>query len=633
MILPLEKLWKFKILFLHAIIISACSTNTSDTITERVGYEYEEIDSLVSYAWKSIKSQEYHGAIKALDKSISLSNGLNDTLGLSNSLSNYGALFYYQGILDSSLVYYRLALKLDREIGDSSRLVRRLKNIGISLRSKGSYNESLSYYLQALKIAEEINSIIEIASLSNAIGNLYNEIDEPERAKPYLNKALNFWTEGVDSVRMAVALNNLGNSYFGTNQFGKALANYQWALKIKKVVSSQKSLAHTYTNLGELFLVFGSLERSEFYLQKSLNIREKIDDQKGIALVLNNLGKLRWYQNQRDEAWSCLNRSRDLSIEKEYSDMLLENYKLRKEFCFDQGDYAEAYLSSVKYDSLNNIDFQINKIEALRLQSDFDLANLEKEKKISDQKLVISGERNSRQKLLLYTSLLIIVLVFIILILLFRSRKTVRIKNEILNERNLLIKTQKDDISHRLQNSLGRVRFLLREVGEKIEDDYVIHQLKRGENMVMALSTLEDFLQGSEENSKIELRPYIEKLANHVISSFSTLNKPIAIEFKLDQVSLPSEQIVPLSLIISEILTNAMKYSFEKVEQPLIAIRANVNNQMLTLTIKDNGIGFDLKTNSEGQGLILIRKFADYLKADLQTNNQSGLEYILIFSI
>jgi two-component sensor histidine kinase len=96
-----------------------------------------------------------------------------------------------------------------------------------------------------------------------------------------------------------------------------------------------------------------------------------------------------------------------------------------------------------------------------------------------------------------------------------------------------------------------------------------------------------------------------------------------------------SDQAVPLSLIVTEAVSNALKYAFPHGRTGHVLVRLTSEGEMVTLVVEDDGVGMPPGiTESEhgvrdGIGITLIRGFARQLAADLTVQEEAGTRYTL----
>jgi two-component sensor histidine kinase len=92
---------------------------------------------------------------------------------------------------------------------------------------------------------------------------------------------------------------------------------------------------------------------------------------------------------------------------------------------------------------------------------------------------------------------------------------------------------------------------------------------------------------------------------------------------------------VPISLIVSEIVTNCLKHAFPERAEGTIAISLNrVGKSLYALTVSDDGCGM-LKTNTnnnqEGLGRGIIDGLARQLQAEISFEHGSGTTVRMVF--
>ena len=85
-------------------------------------------------------------------------------------------------------------------------------------------------------------------------------------------------------------------------------------------------------------------------------------------------------------------------------------------------------------------------------------------------------------------------------------------------------------------------------------------------------------------------------------------------------VNLPAENCYQLYLFCKEAINNAVKYS----EAGLVALTIKENDNLLDITICDDGKGFDAQTIKRGNGLNNMHKRANELGADFSIQSKTG---------
>jgi two-component sensor histidine kinase len=102
------------------------------------------------------------------------------------------------------------------------------------------------------------------------------------------------------------------------------------------------------------------------------------------------------------------------------------------------------------------------------------------------------------------------------------------------------------------------------------------------------------------------------------------------------EVELDVSYVIPLGLIITEAIVNAVKYAFPGARAGEITVMLKTEeNNVLHLIVKDNGVGvseeLDLNQN-QSMGVSLIRTFSTQIEATFAFINKEGLTLSIIFT-
>jgi len=89
----------------------------------------------------------------------------------------------------------------------------------------------------------------------------------------------------------------------------------------------------------------------------------------------------------------------------------------------------------------------------------------------------------------------------------------------------------------------------------------------------------------------LNLRDYIEQLANWVANGHG--RGGIRVQIECDEAYVPSQQLIPLTLALNEIVVNAFTHAFAGRRTGEIPIRRGRRPEGLRATVADDGIGME----------------------------------------
>ncbi|MDP4266882.1 MAG: PAS domain S-box protein [Bacteroidota bacterium] len=203
--------------------------------------------------------------------------------------------------------------------------------------------------------------------------------------------------------------------------------------------------------------------------------------------------------------------------------------------------------------------------------------------------------------------------------------------NNSLEEKKVLLK----EIYHRVKNNLQVISALLNLQSNYIKDDLSKTIFKECQNRVMSMSMVHEMLYRSSNLSRIDYKEYIRDLISNLTITYNTNPDIIKIYQNIEEISLNIDTSIPLGLIITELVSNCLKYAFpdnRKGEIKIDLIKDPDNYWILS--IKDNGIGLprDLEINKTNSlGLRLVVSLTNQIEGSLDITNNDGTEFNIKF--
>jgi len=203
------------------------------------------------------------------------------------------------------------------------------------------------------------------------------------------------------------------------------------------------------------------------------------------------------------------------------------------------------------------------------------------------------------------------------------KEKTIDLKLS-LDEKTLLLQ----ELNHRVKNNMQMIVSLIRLQTNDIEDENVQSLFLTTQNRLNAMSQLHELLYKKDDISYINAYEYFNTLIEGLQETYT---EDINITYKIDT-DLQTEQAISCGIILNELVTNSLKHAF-KNNIGRINIFLSKYNDIYSLVIKDNGIGYDQEKISKSFGLILVSTLVESkLQGTIVTNTQNGVETKIIWS-
>jgi two-component sensor histidine kinase len=190
------------------------------------------------------------------------------------------------------------------------------------------------------------------------------------------------------------------------------------------------------------------------------------------------------------------------------------------------------------------------------------------------------------------------------------------------------------EIHHRVKNNLQIVASLLNLQASRIRVPEAKAEFQAARDRVRALATLHRHLYADGELRSINMRSFLMELAGQLFQAMGEREGDrIALTVDAPELQMSSDQAVPLSLIVTEAVSNAIKYAFPGGRRGSIAVHLVADAETAHLVIEDDGIGIPAGQGDsesgprDGLGIQLIRGFARQLGATLTVQEGNGTRY------
>ncbi|QQP90112.1 PAS domain-containing protein [Skermanella sp. TT6] len=187
------------------------------------------------------------------------------------------------------------------------------------------------------------------------------------------------------------------------------------------------------------------------------------------------------------------------------------------------------------------------------------------------------------------------------------------------------------EVNHRVKNSLQLVNSLLGMQGRQFADPETRRRFEEAAGRVRAISHLHERLYRGTDVERVDFDVYLRALCDDL----GATAPEFAIRVEADPVLLPTDGAVPLGLIVTELVTNAIKHSNPSEGRRLIEVRFGaLPGGDLELAVRDHGAGlppgFTPDQTGGSLGMRVIKGLSLQLQASLRTEDaRPGARWIL----
>ncbi|MCK8786495.1 sensor histidine kinase [Roseomonas sp. NAR14] len=201
-----------------------------------------------------------------------------------------------------------------------------------------------------------------------------------------------------------------------------------------------------------------------------------------------------------------------------------------------------------------------------------------------------------------------------------------------LEQRDLLLA----EIHHRVKNNLQVVSSLLNLQSQRIREPGARKEFEAARDRVRALATLHRHLYAHHDHETIDLRAFLEELTDQLFQAMGERpDERVSLRIAAPALRISSDQAVPLALVITEAVSNALKFAFPNGRRGTLSVTLTTADDKARLCIRDDGIGVPPAemTQKRGLGGQLVRGLARQLGGTLSVESDAGTTVRLDFPL
>ncbi|WP_333829302.1 sensor histidine kinase [Pararhodobacter sp.] len=182
-----------------------------------------------------------------------------------------------------------------------------------------------------------------------------------------------------------------------------------------------------------------------------------------------------------------------------------------------------------------------------------------------------------------------------------------------LAEKTVLLK----EIHHRVKNNLQLIASILNLQMRQVRDPSARRVLQSVQDRVIGLATIHRSLYQSERLSELRADQLMDEITRQLLALGAAPGSGISVHTRFEPLMLAPDRLVPLSLLLSEGVTNALKYigSPEDGGAPWLEITLTLNDDEVTLNVTNSLSAAAVEPDPDAPDFDSTRLGADLIEA------------------
>ena len=602
---------KSKLLFLFMILFLGKNTNAEnvDTLFKRAQYfEKTNVDSAKVY-YSKILGAEY------------LSEKMPDVYA--KSLRKFAVLNAEINDDNLNVVYCKQAISIFKKI-------KNYKEVGITYNSianiyqvKGFFDLAISNYQKAAAIFDSIQFYKGLTICYSNIASIYNNTEQFKNALEYNLLAFRTALHTNDTFSLGMIANDVSIAFTKNNLIDSAKQYASLALKNGQLLQNNFVIGYSYKAQFEYYKAQKKWNEANQSAQNSINYILKTNSDYDACLAYCNLAESAVNTGKNNEAERSIVEAESLAKTINSFQLYKRVYSLHKLISEKNGDYKNAFQYAQLYQQYSDSVFFEKRNNTLNeLETQYQTAK--KEAKIAQQKIEIQQQeiktKQARTRLFIALFFVLILLLSAIGLYFYLQQRQKLLQNKIITieQQKKLELTQaiidgeemeRIRLAKELHDGIGGLMSMIKLQFTNFKKSHT--EIQENPEYNDALSLLNTASQDIRKISHALMPSALERLglidATEQFCTQMQQSANIEIDFQHYNLEtrLPQKMELLIYRMIQELLNNIIKYASAKE----VLVQLSKNEKNISLTVEDDGIGFDISTikNKDGIGLMSMQ--------------------------
>ncbi len=205
-----------------------------------------------------------------------------------------------------------------------------------------------------------------------------------------------------------------------------------------------------------------------------------------------------------------------------------------------------------------------------------------------------------------------------------RKRASEELK-ALVEEKQVLLR----ELYHRTKNNMQVICSMMALRSLNTSNEEMKRILQELENRIHSMALVHQKLYQSQNLSRIDLKDYIEDLMDYLHSSYGEKAEKINFSVHAQMAPVLIDTAIPCGMLITELVSNAMKYAFPGGQSGAITVSVNALPDTIEIIVADNGFGvspgFNFRTDASMGLNIVINVVEQQLRGSIDFETKVGV--------
>ena len=211
-----------------------------------------------------------------------------------------------------------------------------------------------------------------------------------------------------------------------------------------------------------------------------------------------------------------------------------------------------------------------------------------------------------------------------------RMKGLVDEKDRLLDQKKVLA----EEVQHRVRNNLQLVYGMLSKQLDDTTDPMGQRGIRAIARRVSTLAQVYNQLLGTEMTRTMDFGGYVTSLCVNLAEIQAAPEGTVALTCDSEAIILDLDVVTALGIVVAELVTNSYDHAFPNGKGAIsVSLHRAADVDMATMTISDDGHGFEPKAESKRHGLGLVRRLIEQVRGTVTVDSDQGTIWTIRFPV
>jgi PAS domain S-box-containing protein len=193
------------------------------------------------------------------------------------------------------------------------------------------------------------------------------------------------------------------------------------------------------------------------------------------------------------------------------------------------------------------------------------------------------------------------------------------------------------EIHHRVKNNLQVVSSLLYLQSKNVSDPRMLEILLESQERVRSIALIHEQLYKSVDLTHVDFREYLNNLTTNLFQTYGIQGGGVKLKTDINErVSLTLDKAIPCGLIVTELVSNALRHAFVDRSKGTVSIELRQNGDgTASLVVGDDGAGLPSHIDfrhTPSLGIQLVNTLVNQLGGTIELTRKKGTVFTVTFT-